>query len=261
MAEPELLHYNRQGQGQPLLILHGLFGSGANWGSHAKWLSQQFDVILPDLRNHGRSFHAPDMSYPTMAGDVERLLDALGIESALVLGHSMGGKTAMTLALQAPQRVRALLVADIAPVAYQRNGNGPLITALQRLDLAAVRSRADAGAALAAEIPSQAVRQFLLTNLQRGSAGYHWRIPLDILADQIPQLESFPALDGRYQGPALFLYGAASDYVTAAARAPIQHYFPAAQLQAIPQAGHWLHAEQPEAFAAAVRQFLSPFHD
>src|SRR5690606_31928080 len=104
MSQQPLLHYSRQGQGQPLVILHGLFGSGSNWGSHAKWLAERYDVILPDLRNHGRSFHAPDMAYPTMAGDVLRLLDALELESVLLLGHSMGGKTAMTLALKAPQR-------------------------------------------------------------------------------------------------------------------------------------------------------------
>lgn len=261
MSQSPLLYYSRQGQGQPLLILHGLFGSGSNWGSHAKWLAQQFDVILPDLRNHGGSFHAPDMAYPTMAADVLRLLDALALESVLLLGHSMGGKVAMTLALQAPQRVRALVVADIAPIAYQHNSNRPLISAMQQLDLSQVRSRTDASHALAAAIPSLPVRQFLLTNLQREAGGYRWRIPLDILADQLTTLEGFPDLAGRYEQPTLFLYGEASDYVTAAAHAPILRHFPHAQLQGVPNAGHWLHAEQPEAFASALRPFLSPFSD
>lgn len=262
MNQSQLLHYSRQGQGQPLLILHGLFGSSSNWASHAKWLSQQFDVILPDLRNHGRSFHAPEMSYPTMASDVLRLLDALELESILLLGHSMGGKVAMTLALQAPQRVQALVAADIAPVTYdERDSNRPLIAAMQQLDLTQVQSRTDASNALAAAIPSLPVRQFLLTNLQRGSDGYQWRIPLATLNDQLTALEGFPELDGRYEKPSLFLYGEASNYVTAAAREPILRYFPNAQLQGIPQAGHWLHAEQAEAFAAALGQFLSSFSD
>jgi len=261
MTESTLLHYTRQGQGRPLVILHGLYGSGSNWGSHAKWLAEHFDVILPDLRNHGRSFHAPRMDYPAMAADVRRLLDALELESVLLLGHSMGGKTAMTLALETPQRIQALVVADIAPVAYRHQSHQPLIKAMQGLDLAQVRSRAQASAALAAEIPSQTLRQFLLTNLDRSGDGYRWRIPLDTLADQLPQLESFPALDGSYDGPTLFIHGADSDYVTDAAQAAIQHHFPNSRLQAIPEAGHWLHAEQPQRFAEALRTFLAPFRD
>lgn len=261
MSQTPLLHFSRQGQGQPLLILHGLFGSGSNWGSHAKWLAQQFDVILPDLRNHGRSFHAPDMTYPVMANDVQQLLDALELESVVLVGHSMGGKTAMTLALQAPQRVRALVVADIAPVAYQHNSNRPLITAMQQLDLSQVHSRADASNALAEAIPSLPVRQFLLTNLQREADGYRWRIPLDTLAAQLATLEDFPDFTARYEQPTLFLYGEASDYVTPAAREPILRYFPQARLRGIPDAGHWLHAEQAEAFAAALREFLSSISD
>lgn len=257
MSQQPLLHYSRQGQGQPLVILHGLFGSGSNWGSHAKWLAERYDVILPDLRNHGRSFHAPDMAFPTMAGDVLRLLDALELESVLLLGHSMGGKTAMTLALQAPQRVRALVVADIAPIPYRRgNGHRPLIAAMRQLDLSQVRSRTDASNALADAIPSPSVRQFLLTNLQRGAAGYYWRIPLDILADQLEAIEDFPDFPGTFTQPTLFLYGEASDYVTADAQDAIRRYFPNARLHGIAGAGHWLHAEQPQAFASALGDFL-----
>lgn len=261
MTESTLLHYTRQGQGRPLVILHGLYGSGSNWGSHAKWLAEHFDVILPDLRNHGRSFHAPRMDYPTMAADVRRLLDALSLESVLLLGHSMGGKTAMTLALETPQRIQALVVADIAPVAYRHQSHQPLITAMQGLDLTQVRSRTDASMALAADIPSQTLRQFLLTNLERSGDGYRWRIPLDTLANQLPQLEGFPTLDKTYDGPTLFVHGAHSDYVTDAALPTIRHHFPNGRLEAIPEAGHWLHAEQPQRFAQALRTFLSPFCD
>lgn len=261
MNDTQRLHYSRQGEGPALIILHGLFGSGSNWNSQARQLAGQFDVILPDLRNHGRSFHAPAMSYADMAGDVRRLMDALALETALVLGHSMGGKAAMTLALESPERVRALVVADIAPVAYRDQSNRPLIEAMQRVDLGSVGSRADADAALAADVPERMVRQFLLTNLQFKNDSYSWRIPLDILADRLQELEDFPASGASYQGPALFLYGGKSDYVTADSHATIRRYFPAAQLHAIPEAGHWLHAEQPQLFADALQRFLSQFHD
>lgn len=259
MSETPILHYTRQGSGTPLLILHGLYGSGSNWGSHAKWLAEDFDVILPDLRNHGRSFHHADMRYTAMAADVRRLMDALQLESTLVLGHSMGGKTAMTLALESPQRVRALVVADIAPVDYRHQSHDNLIATMRRLDFSRIRSRADADAALAKDIPDKGLRQFLLTNLRGGSHGYGWRIPLDILADGLAQLEGFSATDGRYDGPTLFVYGANSDYVTDEAKQPIRRYFPNAQLRAIENAGHWLHAEQPELFAGVLKEFLADF--
>lgn len=261
MNDTKRLHYSRQGEGPALIILHGLFGSGSNWNSQAKRLAGQFDVILLDLRNHGRSFHAPAMSYADLAGDVRALMDSLALDTALVLGHSMGGKTAMTLALESPERVRALAVADIAPVAYRDQSNRPLIEAMQGVDLGKLGSRADADAALAADVPQRMVRQFLLTNLQFKDDSYSWRIPLDILADRLHELEDFPASAASYPGPALFLYGTESSYVTADARAPILQYFPAAQLHAIPQAGHWLHAEQPQLFADALQRFLSQFHD
>ena len=258
MHEPIDLHFSYQGQGPALLILHGLYGSGSNWNSHAKWLAERFTVILADLRNHGRSPHHPDMSYPAQAADLAALLDRLQLESALVLGHSMGGKAAMTLALQYPERVRALIAADIAPVAY-RHDHGEIIEALRRLDLQGLRSREDADAALAADISTGMVRQFLLTNLQRGPEGYSWRIPLDILADQLPLIEGFPSIEGRYEGPALFVHGTASDYLTAESEPAVRKHFPAAEIAPITGAGHWLHVEKPESFADTLRAFLDRF--
>lgn len=250
------LSYTRQGEGPPLLILHGLYGSGSNWGSHAKWLAERYEVILPDLRNHGSSPHHPDMSYPAQAADLLALLDRLELPQALVLGHSMGGKAAMTLALTTPERVQALIVADIAPVSYRQHGHDRLIAALRGLDLTQVNSRSEADAALRGQIDSPMVRQFLLTNLRRDPDGYCWRLPLDILADQLPLIEGFPELEGQYPGPSLFLHGAASDYVSADAEPAIERYFPAAELVAVPEAGHWLHVEQPERFAQSLRAFL-----
>jgi len=252
------LNYSIQGEGPPLLILHGLYGSGSNWGSHAKWLAEHFRVILPDLRNHGRSPHHPDMSYPAQAADLLALLDRLDIDQALVLGHSMGGKAAMTLALRHPRRVRALVAADIAPVSYrdQDHGHDCIIQALRALPVADVCSRDEADRLLAEAIPEKMVRQFLLTNLQRVGDRYAWRIPLDILADQLPAIQDFPALEGSYQGPALFVHGADSDYVTEANIPRIRALFPAARIAAVAGAGHWLHVQQPAGFAAQVRTFL-----
>jgi esterase len=256
MSEAIELSYTRQGEGPPLLILHGLYGAGSNWASHAKWLAEHYSVILPDLRNHGGSPHHPDMSYPAMASDLLALLDRLQLPSAIVLGHSMGGKAAMTLALTAPERAQALIVADIAPVSYRQHGHAGIIAALRGLDLAQVSSRSEADAALRGEISSPMVRQFLLTNLRRDPGGYRWRLPLDVLADQLPLIEGFPELAGRYSGPTLFVHGADSDYVSADARPAIERYFPNAELTAVAGAGHWLHVEQPEPFAQALRGFL-----
>lgn len=250
------LNYTSQGQGSDMVILHGLYGSGTNWSRHARWLAQRYRVLLPDLRNHGRSPHAPDMSYPALAHDVLALLDREGIDRALVLGHSMGGKTAMTLALQHPERVRALVVADIAPVDYGRHGHSEIIAALQGLALDELSSRQQADAALAAAIPNAMVRQFLLTNLQRQQDRFQWRIPLATLAAQLPQLGSFPELSAPYLGPTLFLYGARSDYVRAEHHERIMQLFPQAQIERIDNAGHWLHVEQPQAFAARLDEFL-----
>lgn len=250
------LNYQTRGEGEPLLILHGLYGSNSNWNQHARRLAERYRVILPDLRNHGRSPHSEVMTYPAMAEDLRALLDTLGLEQALVLGHSMGGKAAMTLALQQPERVRALIAADIAPVTY-RHEHDQIISALQGLDLARVGSRADADAALRDDLPNPMVRQFLLTNLERRDDAYGWRIPLDVLARSLPAIEGWPEPEGEYRGPALFLHGAESDYVLAEYEPAIRRYFPAARVEALAGAGHWLHVEQPEAFAAALDRFLA----
>ncbi|MGD8429994.1 MAG: alpha/beta fold hydrolase [Ectothiorhodospiraceae bacterium] len=249
------LHCESLGEGPPLVILHGLYGSGTNWKSHARWLSEHRRVLLPDLRNHGRSPHVPGMAYPDMADDVVALLDAEDIERATIVGHSMGGKVAMALALAHPDRVRALVVVDIAPVTYPSRHEA-LIESLQRLQPGHLRSRGEADRELAAEIPEPMVRQFLLTNLERREEGYGWRIPLDILAAELPRLVGWPDIPGQWRGPALFVHGGASDYVTDGARAEIARYFPEARTLAVKGAGHWLHAEAPDAFRDVLQGFL-----
>jgi len=251
------LHYQERGEGPAVVMLHGLYGSGQNWGRHARRLAQRFRVITPDLRNHGHSPHDPAMTYPAMAADVAALLDRLKLEQAALVGHSLGGKVAMTLALDEPGRVARLCVADMAPVGYGDHGHDAIITALQGLNTASLASRAEADRALADAIPERMVRQFLLTNLEGDSGGYRWRIPLDILRRALPDIGAFPATETQqYPGPALFVYGGRSDYVTEAGEAAIRAHFPNAELRCLEPAGHWLHVETPEAFAEALDAFL-----
>ncbi len=252
-----MLNTIRHGQptgAPPLVIAHGLFGSARNWGAVAKRLARGREVIAVDLRNHGESPHDPDASYPALAADLAELIDAEGGRADL-LGHSMGGKAAMALALIAPSRVARLVVADIAPVAYGHSQIG-YVRAMQGVALGGVARRSDADAALAATVPDPALRAFLLQSLAIGPDGARWRLDLATLADQMPEIMDFPAIDGRFEGPTLFLTGGASDYVRAEHWPEILARFPNARRETLPGVGHWLHAEAPQAFAAAVAAFL-----
>ncbi len=250
------MHVQASGAGPALLLLHGLFGSGNNWKRHARELAERYRVLLPDLRNHGRSPHAPSMDYRVMTDDLIGLFDAEAIDKVAVVGHSMGGKVAMALALTRPERVAALIVVDIAPVTYGRHLHG-YIEAMRHMNLVGIGSRAEADQALASAVPEPMVRQFLLTNLERHTEHYHWRIPLDILADQMPLLEGFPELTPSFAGPTLFIHGGRSPYVGEAHREIIRRLFPQAELACIPEAGHWLHVEAPEQFAELLEDFLA----
>jgi pimeloyl-ACP methyl ester carboxylesterase len=250
------LHAKRYpAEAPPLLILHGFLGSGGNWSTLARTrFSGLRDVYALDARNHGRSPHTDAFSYALMAADVVAFLDANGLQQADVLGHSMGGKTAMTLALAHPDRVRSLIVADMAPRAYPP-GHHELLAALSGLDLAQIDSRQDADARLAGSVPDWGVRQFLLKNLDRTPGGYAWAANLDALVRQYDEV--LRAIDGTpFEGPALFVRGARSGYVRDSDLPEVERLFPAAQLVTIPDAGHWVHAEAPDAFADAVVGFL-----
>ena len=230
----------------PLLIAHGLFGSARNWGVLAKRLSDRSRVVAVDMRNHGESPWHDSHSYADMAGDLAAIADGWD-----VLGHSMGGKAAMVLALSAPEKVRRLIVGDIAPVTYGHSQMGP-IEAMQRVDLSSVTSRADARAQLSGLDPG--VDDFLLQSLDMKDR--RWRLNLDALAAEMPQIIGFPEIDGRFDGPALFLSGETSDYVRPEHRDRIKALFPNAVFARIPGAGHWLHAEKPRETEAAIRAFL-----
>jgi esterase len=248
------LNHIDSGTGPPVVLLHGLFGAARNFGTVQRALTPLFRVIAMDARNHGASPHGTGMTYPTLAADVLETLDAIGLKRAAVIGHSMGGKTAMTVALTAPDRVGKLLVADIAPVPYE-HGNAEVADAMRAIPLRAGLTRADAEAALIDEVPLPSVRSFLIQNLQFGSQP-RWRIGLDEIAAGIPDLEGWEAPDGVYEGPALFVSGALSDYVQPEHRPVIRGLFPSARFVSVKNAGHWLHADNPAGFLSVVEAFL-----
>lgn len=241
----------------PLLIAHGLFGSGRNWGAIAKRLSDDRTVLAVDMRNHAGSFRSEVHDYPALAADLAQVVAANG-QASDVMGHSMGGKAAMWLALTQPALVRSLIVADIAPVAYGHSQNH-LIAAMRGLDLTGLTARGEADRRLAPQIPDPQVRAFLLQSLDLKSDPPRWRLNLDTLEGSMPLITGWPDATGQtpFAGRTLFLSGADSDYVRPEARETIRRLFPAALLAKIPGAGHWLHAEKPREFEAAVRVFLS----
>jgi len=247
---------SEHGSGPPLVILHGLFGSGRNWSGFARRLVGR-RVIMVDARNHGASPWADEMTYVDMAGDVLELIAALSLDRPALLGHSMGGKTAMTAALMRPGAIGALIVADVAPAAYSHS-HLPLVRVMQALDLTGVARRADADAALADEVPEPAMRDFILQNLVFEGGAARWRINLDAIAANMAPLIgwSVPPGAGLYDGPALFVHGGMSSYVRPEHHAGIRRLFPKARIVAIDAAGHWIHADRPAEFMEATERFL-----
>ncbi len=243
------------GEGPPVVLLHGLFGAARNWGAMQRALAPRFRVIALDMRNHGASPHAPDMRYATQARDVLDTLDSLGALPAAIVGHSMGGKAAMAVALMRPEAVARLLVSDIAPVVYQ-HGNTAIAAAMRAVPLEPGLTRAQAGVALEAAVPDPGVRAFLLQNLTFGAAPA-WRIGLADIAAAIPDLEGWEdAAPNHYDGPAVFVTGARSDYVLPEHRPGIRALFPAARFVAVKGAGHWVHADNPAGFLSVLEAFV-----
>ncbi|MCI0667735.1 MAG: alpha/beta fold hydrolase [Methylococcaceae bacterium] len=243
--------------GPALLILHGLFGSGRNWTGMGRRLAEHHRVWLPDLRNHGASGHSPEMDYPHLAADLLRLLDSLRIDSASVIGHSMGGKAAIWLALTEPARISRLVAVDIAPVRYE-HGFDTILHGLRGLPLAEIRSRGQADEALSKFIPESGLRQFLLQNLVSENGRYRWRIDLGIIQQTIPVLLDFPPRNGLapYPGDALFIGGSHSPYAVTEYREAITRICPKARIEMIQDAGHWVQVDQPQRFFRTVDTFL-----
>ncbi|MDA1369753.1 MAG: alpha/beta fold hydrolase [Proteobacteria bacterium] len=245
--------------GKPLLILHGLFGSLGNWGWHSKQFADKFAVIGADLRNHGESAHSEEMDYPAMAQDIRQLLATLVIDSAYFIGHSMGGKVAMQLALNFPDLVDKLIIVDIAPVTYPASGagHGDVLDGMRALDFAVIKSRADAESELTEFIQDEPTRKFILTNLVREESGrYAWRLNLRAIQNNYDELRQRPSATSSYNKPVLFVKGADSAYIQARNDAAILELFPNAKVKTIMQAGHWLHAEKPQAFQKIALDFL-----
>ena len=239
----------------PLLIAHGLFGSGRNWGVIARRLADSRAVITVDMRNHGDSPRAPSQSYPDMAGDLAEVILAHG-GIADILGHSMGGKAAMVLALTQGGLLRKLVVADIAPVGYSHDQSRN-VAAMAGLNLTGLVNRAEADQRLSLTIPDAGLRAFFLQSLDLRATPPGWRLNLPMLDREMPKIVGWPDTPGSFDGPALFLTGAKSDYVLPQHRPLIMAQFPRARFARIPDAGHLLHAEKPRDFEDTVRIFLN----
>ena len=251
------LNYQIQGEGIPVIILHGLFGSSRNWATIARKLAADYQVINVDLRNHGDSECADSMSYPEMADDIHDLLDECGLVTVNIIGHSMGGKVAMAFALNHASRLEKTIVLDIAPVAY-RNEYSHLIDALEKITLDNIKNRKEANESLRAEIPEEMLRQFLLHNLVQDSDGFRWRINLQAIKNNLTYITGFLGLNSKHlhTGSALFLGGGNSNYIQPEHHAIIKTHFPNAEIQTVEGSGHWLHAEKPQEVLEKITTFL-----
>lgn len=253
------LHFRQYSdQGQPLIVLHGLFGSSANWGAHCKKFAETYAVYGVDLRNHGESPHADEINYQIMAADVKELLSRLGIEKCYMMGHSMGGKVAMQLALLEPALISKLVVVDIAPVAYTNKADGhrQILQGMEALDLAAIRNRADAETRLQEFIEDEATRKFILTNLVRAGEGFKWRLNLKAIHANYDRLREKLEGDTPYTKPVLFVKGALSNYIHLKHEQEILRLFPAAKVKIVMEAGHWVHSERSQVFQKIALDFL-----
>ena len=251
-----LLNMTRYGEGEgtPLLIAHGLFGSARNWGVLAKRFAADRPVVAVDMRNHGDSFWADSQTYADLSDDLARVIDEIGGQ-ADVLGHSMGGKSAMMLALSKPELVRNLIIADIAPVTYPAAPSEE-VAAMKAVDLSAITRRSDADLQLQRYIADPSVRAFLLQSIAMGDQP-RWKLNLDVLDDAYGDIRAFPEVEGQFGGRTLFITGALSNYVQPKDEALIRQHFPDVDIKPLENAGHWLHAEQPRAFEETVNLFLN----
>ncbi len=252
------LNYTEYGQGRPIIILHGLFGSARNWQGIARALGKDHHVITPDLRNHGQSPHVESMSYIEMANDVISIADHLNLDDIILVGHSIGGKVTMTAALTNPDRFSSLIVVDIAPVNYTHDFK-VLVDAMNSLSLESLKTRTEAEAELGKVIDETSVIQFIIQNLVRSGDSFRWRINLEWITANLNALGQFPDTLANISCrlPTLFLGGSESDYLRSIYNAEIFQYFPAAEIIMIEGAGHWLHAEKPNEFLKELITFIN----
>lgn len=251
------LFHRKIGSGEPLLILHGLFGSSDNWLSIAGEMKDLFQIYLLDARNHGRSPHSPVFNYPAMVEDVYEFLGDLNLRQVSMVGHSLGGMTAMNFALEYPHRVRQLAVIDIAPKKYPVHHQN-IMDGLLSINPDKIKNRREADEQLALHIDQSRVRQFLLKNLYSDSHGnFKWRLNLPVIAQNLEQIGAGIQSRQQYVNPCLFIRGGLSDYILDEDEPAIKVFFPRSQIQTIPDTTHWLHAEDPDSIIAALRRFLN----
>lgn len=259
------LFFRKYGEGPPLIIIHGLYGSSDNWVSIGKQLAENFEVYLIDQRNHGRSPHSPDHNYQLLKEDLREFMDSQSIEKAIIIGHSMGGKTAMFFAVDYPERVSRLIVADISPRSYKTTNSSQLLShediirAMFNLDFYGIESRDEIDEILSKSIPEERIRQFLLKNVKRSKDNsYSWSINIRAIKNELENImDGLPKDQQEVIGfPVLFLKGEKSEYIQDEDRKMIQKIFPVADIENIPNAGHWLHAEQPEIFLEKITDFI-----
>lgn len=250
------LHFRAFGNGDPLIILHGVFGSSDNWQTVGKELSMRFKVFLVDQRNHGNSPHSDEFDYNVMADDILELMLSEGIDQAHILGHSMGGKVAMTFATRYPERVKKLIVVDISPRHYEPH-HAQIFRAFRSLKLDMLKSRQEADEQMSYTIPEFGVRQFILKNLTREGDTFVWKLNLDVIEKNADKIGEELAEDDWFNGHVLFIGGGNSKYIQESDHARIRQHFPNAIIKMVPGAGHWVHAEQPKTLTRFVTEFLT----
>ncbi|HAN17681.1 MAG: hypothetical protein A2X13_03545 [Bacteroidetes bacterium GWC2_33_15] len=263
------LFFRKFGQGPPLIIVHGLYGSSDNWVTVGKKLSEKFEVYLIDQRNHGQSPHSPEHNYSLLKEDLREFMDKHSIEKAVIIGHSMGGKTAMFFAADYPERINSLIVVDISPLSYKSTNSVQLLShsvimdSMYKIDLSKVNSREEIDKILAESIHQTHVRQFLLKNIRRSKDNkFSWILNISALRKELPEIMSGLDIKDYENGksisgfPVLFIKGADSDYILEKDEKEILKIFPFAEITTIPKAGHWVHAEQPELFIKTIETFV-----
>ena len=250
------LHFKKFGSGPPLIILHGVFGSSDNWKTLANHLMITFEVYLVDQRNHGLSPHSDDFNYQVMTDDLKELLHDEQIEKCILLGHSMGGKTAMNFAVQYPEKIMKLIIVDIAPKRYPPHHQN-ILQGVHSLKINEINTRKEADDLLSTTINNSGIRQFILKNLSRNPEGlFYWKINWKAIEDNIQAIGAPLLSHDLFTGEVLFIRGAQSDYILNEDEPLLKKHFPNAVLMTIQKAGHWVHAEQPAQLLALINQFI-----
>jgi esterase len=250
------LFYREVGQGQPIVILHGIFGSSDNWLTQARMLSPRYRVITVDLRNHGQSEHSDDFDYPSMVADIENFFEELELDSPILIGHSMGGKVAMNFAVAHPDKLSKLIVVDISPRPYNLE-HYVIMDGLKAVPINTITSRNEADTALANYVPELDVRQFLLKNLNRKpEGGFSWKINLPVIDKILSKIGYDLQFEGKFEKPTLFIRGSRSKYIPDEDMTRIKQIFPLAILETL-DTGHWVQAEKPQEFVDVVEKWLA----